>query len=75
MSLDGFVASPNQSVQEPLGIGGEQLHEWVLPLEAWRRPHGMGASACSTTSRTCTPSPWSRRSRRRTWFHLKFAKE
>jgi dihydrofolate reductase len=41
MSLDGFVAGRNQSLQEPLGLGGEQLHEWVLPLEAWRRPHGM----------------------------------
>jgi dihydrofolate reductase len=40
MSLDGFVAGPNQSLQEPLGIGGEQLHEWVFPLEAWRRAHG-----------------------------------
>lgn len=41
MSLDGFVAGPNQSLQEPLGVGGEQLHEWVFPLEAWRRPHGL----------------------------------
>jgi dihydrofolate reductase len=41
LSLDGFVAGPNQSLQEPLGIRGEQLHEWVFPLEAWRRPHGM----------------------------------
>ncbi len=41
LSLDGFVAGPNQSLQEPLGIGGEQLHEWVFPLEAWRRAHGM----------------------------------
>ena len=40
MSLDGFVAGPNQSLQEPLGIGGEQLHEWVFPLEVWRRAHG-----------------------------------
>jgi hypothetical protein len=39
-SLDGFVAGPNQSVQEPLGVGGEQLHEWVVALEAWRRAHG-----------------------------------
>ena len=30
MSLDGFVAGPNQSVKDPLGIGGEQLHEWVV---------------------------------------------
>jgi dihydrofolate reductase len=41
ISLDGFVAGPNQSVQEPLGVGGERLHEWVFPLEIWRRPHGM----------------------------------
>ena len=40
-SLDGFVAGPNQSVQEPLGIGGERLHEWVVALEAWRRAHNM----------------------------------
>jgi dihydrofolate reductase len=40
ISLDGFVAGPNQSVQEPLGAGGEQLHDWVVPLEAWRRAHG-----------------------------------
>ena len=41
MSLDGFVAGPNQSLKEPLGTGGERLHEWVFQLEAWRRPHGM----------------------------------
>lgn len=41
MSLDGFVAGPNQSLKEPLGTGGEQLHKWVFDLEAWRRPHGM----------------------------------
>lgn len=40
LSLDGFIAGPNQSVQAPLGIGGERLHEWVVVLEAWRRPHG-----------------------------------
>jgi dihydrofolate reductase len=40
ISLDGFVAGPNQSVQEPLGAGGERLHDWVVPLEAWRRAHG-----------------------------------
>ena len=40
MSLDGFVAGPNQSLQEPLGIGGERLHQWVIRLEAWRRAHG-----------------------------------
>src|SRR3954465_9100274 len=40
ISLDGFSAGPNQSEENPLGEGGEQLHEWALELEAWRRPHG-----------------------------------
>jgi dihydrofolate reductase len=40
MSLDGFVAGPIESVGNPLGIGGERLHDWVVPLAAWRAPHG-----------------------------------
>ena len=30
MSLDGFIAGPNQTLDEPLGQGGEGLHEWVI---------------------------------------------
>ena len=41
VSLDGYVAGPNQSVDNPLGEGGESLHEWVFPLAAWRAPHGL----------------------------------
>jgi dihydrofolate reductase len=41
MSLDGFVAGPRQSVDAPLGIGGERLHEWVVPLAAWRSMVGL----------------------------------
>jgi hypothetical protein len=41
MSLDGFVAGPNQSVNNPLGIGGMRLHEWVFPLTVWRAMHGL----------------------------------
>ncbi|MGH2957546.1 MAG: dihydrofolate reductase family protein [Solirubrobacterales bacterium] len=40
VSADGYVAGPNQSENDPLGEGGEQLHDWVLPLAAWREPHG-----------------------------------
>jgi dihydrofolate reductase len=40
ISLDGFVAGPNQSDEHPLGEGGEGLHDWVVELEAWRRAHG-----------------------------------
>ena len=41
MSLDGYVAGPDQSEKNPLGIGGEQLHEWVVPLRAFREGHGQ----------------------------------
>ncbi|HKH15416.1 MAG TPA: dihydrofolate reductase family protein [Solirubrobacterales bacterium] len=40
MSLDGFVAGPDQSEQNPLGVGGERLHEWIVPLRAFRETHG-----------------------------------
>ncbi len=40
ISVDGFVAGPNQSEENPLGEGGMRLHEWVFKLEAWRGPHG-----------------------------------
>ena len=40
MSLDGFVAGPNQSAEDPLGLGGEELHQWLIPLKAFRESHG-----------------------------------
>jgi dihydrofolate reductase len=40
MSLDGFVAGPDQSTEEPLGIGGEDLHRWLVSLEAFSGTHG-----------------------------------
>jgi dihydrofolate reductase len=41
VSLDGFSAGPNQSVEEPMGFGGMQLHAWVFELAAWRQMHGL----------------------------------
>ena len=41
MSLDGYVAGPNQSVDDPLGEGGEALHEWAFAVRSFREPHGM----------------------------------
>jgi len=41
MSLDGFVAGPGQSVDNPLGVGGMDLHQWVFPLTVWRAMHGL----------------------------------
>jgi dihydrofolate reductase len=40
MSLDGYVAGPDQSEENPLGVGGEELHEWMFPLKVWREAHG-----------------------------------
>jgi dihydrofolate reductase len=40
VSLDGYVAGPNPDLENPLGRGGEQLHEWVLGTRAWREAHG-----------------------------------
>ena len=40
-SLDGYVAGPDQTEEDPLGVGGEDLHQWVVRLEAWRKPHGL----------------------------------
>jgi dihydrofolate reductase len=39
MSLDGFVAGPNQRNENPLGEGGESLHDWVVVLAGWREAH------------------------------------
>jgi dihydrofolate reductase len=41
MSLDGFVAGPSQSVENPLGVGGMRLHDWAFALSAFRSTHGM----------------------------------
>jgi dihydrofolate reductase len=41
MSLDGYVAGPGQSIERPLGVGGEQLHGWLVPLKAFRESHGQ----------------------------------
>ena len=41
ISLDGYTSGPDQSVDNPLGVGGEGLHTWALDLAAWRAPHGL----------------------------------
>ena len=41
MSLDGFVAGPNATLEDGLGEGGELLHEWIIGLASWREAHGM----------------------------------
>jgi dihydrofolate reductase len=41
VSLDGYVAGPDPDLENPLGQGGMQLHEWVFPTRAWREAHGQ----------------------------------
>lgn len=50
MSLDGFIAGPDQSVENPLGVGGMRLHEWVYPLEIWRSMQGMTGGEVNESS-------------------------
>jgi dihydrofolate reductase len=41
ISLDGFVAGPNQSIDNPIGEGGMRLHEWAFATASWREQHGL----------------------------------
>lgn len=40
-SVDGYVAGPNQSMENPLGEGGESLHDWLIVLRSWREQAGL----------------------------------
>ena len=40
VSIDGFLAGPNQSLEQPLGDGGVALHEWALGTRSFRQMHG-----------------------------------
>jgi len=50
MSLDGFITGPDDSVDSPLGQGGERLHEWIYDLASWRERHGMAGGKSDTDS-------------------------
>jgi dihydrofolate reductase len=50
MSLDGYVAGPSQTEENPLGIGGMELHEWVFPLKAFREMHGQEGGEVNASS-------------------------
>ena len=42
ISLDGFMAGPDQSLDHPLGVGGENLHTWIFTTRAWLDMTGQG---------------------------------
>jgi dihydrofolate reductase len=50
VSLDGFVAGQEQSRQNPLGLGGEELHEWLVSLGAFRESHGGQGGAVNAST-------------------------
>jgi dihydrofolate reductase len=56
MSLDGFVAGPSQSVDNPLGIGGMRLHQWAFPLAVWRSMHGLPGGEVTDSTRVVEES-------------------
>ena len=41
VSLDGYAAGPDQSLDHPLGVGGQQLHEWAFATRTFRQAHGI----------------------------------
>ena len=50
ISLDGYVAGPNQTVNEPLGVGGEALHDWAVELAAFKEAHGQKGGVVNASS-------------------------
>jgi dihydrofolate reductase len=48
VSLDGYVAGPDPSPEQPLGVGGDQLHEWAVRSASWLRQHGYDAEEGET---------------------------
>jgi len=56
MSLDGYTAGPQQSKKNPLGVGGQRLHEWVFPLAAWRAMHGLEGGEVNESTRVVEES-------------------
>src|SRR4026208_1408208 len=56
MSLDGFVAGPGQSVDNPLGIGGMRLDKRAFALAAWRSMHGMPGGEVNESTRVVEES-------------------
>ena len=48
MSLDGFIAGPNQSVDNPLGVGGKALHSWFYPTRTFQKMFGKDEGTTGT---------------------------
>ena len=56
VSLDGFVAGPKPSLEQPLGEGGERLHEWAFATKAFRELHAMEGGEANADSKVAQES-------------------
>ena len=64
MTLDGFIAGPNESPENGLGDGGDRLHEWAFPgaeggdvAAAVARLTGVNRRVCDEWTNACPPAP------------------
>jgi dihydrofolate reductase len=51
VSLDGFGAGPRQSLEAPLGVGGEQMHEWMFPTRTFKQLFGAEGGSTGVDDR------------------------
>src|SRR6266480_1539049 len=58
VSLDGYVAGPAPTLENPLGEGGEQLHEWAFGLKSFREPHGLPGVVMGRRMFSGGEGPW-----------------
>jgi dihydrofolate reductase len=50
MSINGFVAGPSQSERDPRGVGGIDLHAWLVELAVFRDTHGQGGGEVNAST-------------------------
>jgi dihydrofolate reductase len=55
VSLDGYAAGPNQSLENPLGVRGPELFEWFMSTRTWKQMNGQEGGS------TGTDDEWARR--------------
>ncbi|MBA5637983.1 dihydrofolate reductase [Duganella sp. LX20W] len=47
ISIDGYGAGPDQDLDNPLGVGGRDLHQWLIPTQTFQRMHFAGEGTTS----------------------------
>ena len=50
VSLDGYIAGPDQSLENPMGVGGLDMFGWMFELELWREPQGLEGGEVNASS-------------------------